>query len=115
MFRGGFDGSLTDGTRGTGFSCGTAILPYIEQSALYGQFDLNLPVTNTSPSRNLTLAQTHLPIFTCPSDFKPKNFTDGAVIDSATNSYKACGTTYDGWPGNGVRVHPSRHENNGLL
>ena len=89
MFRGSFDGNALDGQGGTGFGWGSALLPFIEQSALYGQFDFNLPVTNTSPSRNLTLAQTHLPIFACPSDLKPKNFTDGAVINSATSSYKA--------------------------
>lgn len=115
MFRGPFDGSAADGTGGTGFGWGSAILPFIEQSALYGQFDFNLPITNTSPSRNLTLAQTHLPIFTCPSDLKPKNFTDGAVTNSATSSYKACGTSYDGWPGAAVGVIPSRRQYNGMF
>ena len=115
MFRGPFDGNATDGTGGTGFGWGSAILPYIEQSALYNQFNFLLPVTNTSPSQNLTLAKTHLPVFTCPSDFKPKNFTDGAVIDSATSSYKACGTSYDGWPGSALGVIPSRQEYNGMF
>lgn len=115
MFRGPFDGSATDGTGGTGFGWGSAILPYIEQSSLYNQFNFLIPITSTTPTNNLALAQTHLPIFTCPSDFKPKNFTDGAVIDSATSSYKACGTSYDGWPGSALGVIPSRQEYNGMF
>src|SRR5262245_21226611 len=102
MFRGIFDGDPLDGDGGSGFGWGAAILPYIEQSALYGQFNFSLPITDYAVSRNLSLAQTHLPLFTCPSDLKPKNFTDGAVIDSATSSYKACGTSYDGWAGGAV-------------
>jgi prepilin-type N-terminal cleavage/methylation domain-containing protein len=115
MFRGPFDGDLFGGQGGTGFGWGSALLPFIEQSALYNQFNFQLPITNTNPSQNLRLAQTFLPLFTCPSDIKPKNFTDGAVIDSATSSYKASGTSYDGWPGSAVGIIPSRREYNGMF
>jgi prepilin-type N-terminal cleavage/methylation domain-containing protein len=100
---------------GTAFGWGSAILPYIEQQALYNQFDFNYHIANTSPTRNLTLAQTYLPMFTCPSDLKPKNFTDGAVTNSATSSYKACGTSYDSWVTSGPGTAVNRVRYNGMF
>jgi prepilin-type processing-associated H-X9-DG protein len=116
MWRGIFDGDATDADGGSGFGWGTALLPYIEQGNLYNRFNLSFPITtNTTAVPNMTLAQTHLPIFTCPSDQKPKNRTDGQVIDSATSSYKACGTSYDGWQGGVVGANPNRERFNGMF
>jgi prepilin-type N-terminal cleavage/methylation domain-containing protein/prepilin-type processing-associated H-X9-DG protein len=115
LYRGVSDGNPTDDQGGTGFGWGSALLPYIEQQALYSQFDFRYPITNTNPTRNLTLAQTYLPGFTCPSDFKPKNWTDGAVTNSATSSYKACGTSYDSWQGGAVGAIPNRNRYNGMF
>jgi prepilin-type N-terminal cleavage/methylation domain-containing protein len=115
LFRGSVDGDPNDADGGTGFGWGSAILPYIEQQAIYDQFNFQLPITNNNPSRNLTLAQTHLPMFTCPSDIKPKNRTDGQVTDSATSSYKACGTSYDGWQGGAIGAAPNRLRFNGMF
>src|SRR5688572_26046319 len=116
MFRGVFDGDVNDADGGSGFGWGSAILPYIEQENLYSRFNLSFPITtNTTAVPNLTTAQTHLPIFTCPSDFKPKNWTDGQVINSATSSYKACGTSYDGWQGGAVTAIPNRAQFNGMF
>jgi prepilin-type N-terminal cleavage/methylation domain-containing protein/prepilin-type processing-associated H-X9-DG protein len=115
MFRGPFDGDPLSGQGGTGFGWASALLPYLEQQALYSQFDFRLPITNNNPSRNLTLAQTYLPNFACPSDNKPKNWTDGAVTNSATSSYKACGTSYDGWQGGAVGTIPNRNRFNGMF
>lgn len=116
MFRGHFDGDPLDGDGGSGFGWGSAILPFIEQANLYSQFNFNFPITtNTSATPNLTIAQTHLPIFGCPSDLKPKNWTDGQVINSATSSYKACGTSYDGWAGGAVGATPNRGQFNGMF
>src|SRR5688572_18612407 len=96
MFRGIFDGDANNAQGGSGFGWGSAILPFIEQNALYSQFNFSMPITtNTATIPNLVHAQTHLPMFACPSDLKPKNWTDGQVINSATSSYKACGTAYD--------------------
>lgn len=100
---------------GTAFGWASAILPYIEQQALYNQFNFNYHITNTNPTQNLTLAQTFLPIFSCPSDLKPKNFTDGAVTNSATSSYKACGTAYDSWVTAGPGVAINRNRYNGMF
>jgi len=116
MFRGGFDGDSADADGGSGFGWGSAILPYIEQGPLYNQFNLSFPITtNTAAVRNLPTAQTHLPIFGCPSDLKPRNWTDGQVTNSATSSYKACGTSYDGWQGGAVTAQPNRDRFNGMF
>src|SRR5262245_20768449 len=116
MFRGHFDGNPTDAQGGSGFGWGSAILPFIKQNALYEQFTFSMPITtNTTAVPNLDHAQTHLPIFACPSDLKPKNWTDGQVINSATSSYKACGTSYDGWAGGAVGVLPNRAQFNGMF
>jgi prepilin-type N-terminal cleavage/methylation domain-containing protein len=116
MFRGIFDGNPNDAQGGSGFGWGSAILPYMEQAALYNQFNFSFPITsNTTAVPNLTIAQTHLPHFACPSDLKPKNWTDGQVINSATSSYKACGTSYDGWQGGAVGATPNRSQFNGMF
>lgn len=115
MFTGPFDGNDVNNQGGSGFGWGSAILPFMELNNVYTQFNFNLPITNDSPSRNLTLAQTHLPQFACPSDLKPKNFTDGAVTNSATSSYKACGTSYDGWAGGAVGTAPNLEQFNGVF
>ena len=115
MYRGPFDGDMNDADGGTGFGWGTALLAFLEQTSLYNQFDIRLPVSNTNKSQNLTLAQTPLTIFTCSSDLKPKNFNDGAVTNSATSSYKACGSSYDGWAGGAVGASPNRNRFNGMF
>jgi prepilin-type N-terminal cleavage/methylation domain-containing protein/prepilin-type processing-associated H-X9-DG protein len=116
MFRGIFDGDASDADGGSGFGWGTAILPYMEQQALYSQFNLNFPITaNTATVKNLPTAQTFLANFACPSDLKPKNWTDGQVINSATSSYKVCGTSYDGWQGGAVGASPNRSQFNGVF
>jgi prepilin-type processing-associated H-X9-DG protein len=115
MYSGHFDGNISDNDGGTGFGWGTAILPYIDQMNLYNKFDLRLPISNKNKSNNLTLAQTALTIFTCPSDFKPKNWNDGAVTNSATSSYKGCGSSYNGWTGDEPGKFVNRDRFNGMF
>jgi prepilin-type N-terminal cleavage/methylation domain-containing protein/prepilin-type processing-associated H-X9-DG protein len=73
-----------------GWAWAAFILPFLEQSALYGQFNLSQPVQN-SPA-----IQTVVPTFVCPSEVvQPTAF---AVTDSnwaticmiAPSSYAAC-------------------------
>jgi prepilin-type N-terminal cleavage/methylation domain-containing protein len=109
------NGIPVSGQGGTAFGWGSAILPYIEQQSLYNQFNFNYHIANTNPTQNLTLAQTFLPVFTCPSDLKPKNFTDGAVTNSATSSYKACGTAYDSWVTAAPGAAVNRNRYNGMF
>jgi prepilin-type N-terminal cleavage/methylation domain-containing protein/prepilin-type processing-associated H-X9-DG protein len=115
MYRGHFDGNVTNNFGGSGFGWGTAILPYLEQASLYNQFDLRLPISNTRPSRNRALAETPLKVFTCPSDFKPKTWKDGALPNSATASYKACSSSYNGWAGDLPGARVNRDRRNGLF
>jgi prepilin-type N-terminal cleavage/methylation domain-containing protein/prepilin-type processing-associated H-X9-DG protein len=116
QFRGIHDGNATNNRGGSGFGWGSAILPYIEQASLYNQFNFSFPITsNTTAVPNLRLAQTYLPIFACPSDIKPKNWTDGQVTNSATSSYKACGTSYNGWADGELGKVISKEQFNGMF
>lgn len=45
-----------------------AILPYIEQNALFEMYDPNYPMTNSANSQNSTVAGTFLPTYVCPTD-----------------------------------------------
>ncbi|MBX3423357.1 MAG: DUF1559 domain-containing protein [Pirellulaceae bacterium] len=73
----------------TRISWGTAILPYIEQSIIYDQFDLNLTYLQ-SPNREL--GQTPLAIYLCPSApkqdmLRPNGDTPNAVERFARTDY----------------------------
>ncbi|MCA9036586.1 MAG: DUF1559 domain-containing protein [Planctomycetaceae bacterium] len=58
--------SAHDGVNGAGW--GTMILPYMEQSALYSQFNSNLAIHDTA---NSAFINNVLPAWQCPSDPKP--------------------------------------------
>ena len=58
--------SAHDGLNGAGW--GTMILPYIEQSALYNQFNANLAIHDPV---NVPFINNVLPAWQCPSDPKP--------------------------------------------
>lgn len=70
---------------------GIAILPMLEQQALFDAYDNSLP--NTSPA-NLPVVRTHLPVMTCPSDphvgkwVVPTQINTGLEQGLATGSYK---------------------------
>lgn len=76
------------------FGWSLALLPHLDQAALQKRFRPNLPLTdNTGSPSNLTLAQTMLPVFRCPSDLVPTNLTPlkpglaGVLTNQATSSY----------------------------
>ncbi len=94
MYIGVFDGNPDNDFGGTGFGWGYSILPYLEQGPLFQRFDSRLPV-GVAPNRDLM--QTPLAVFSCPSDTKPPQFTDGAIPNSATSSYQGCASSYDGF------------------
>ena len=67
MFRGVHDGDAADAQGGTAFGWGFHILPFIEQSALYGQFNSESPNHEQQPfaesdARPNAFAQLHLPL-----------------------------------------------------
>src|SRR5690606_17482866 len=64
---------------------------------------------------NLTVCQTPLDIFACPSDIKPKQRTDGAITDSATSSYQGAGSSFSGWSEHKVSGNPNRNRFNGVF
>ncbi len=102
----GFRGPAAD-NGGTGYGWGFALLPYIEQGNLFNQFDQTLVLMYRAPggsaahdavlNDNGSLATTSLSAFSCPSDTKPPQWTDGAIINSATSSYNGNGGAYTGW------------------
>jgi len=72
---------------GPGFSWGTMILPFLDQSPIYSQLDFNFD--STFP-QNLSLGQETLSVFQCPSDPGQEMFTvnDGnADIDLPKANY----------------------------
>jgi prepilin-type N-terminal cleavage/methylation domain-containing protein/prepilin-type processing-associated H-X9-DG protein len=115
QFRGIHDGDPNDADGGNAFGWAYSILPFIENQPLFDSFVPELPITDTANSQNLTLAQTPLEIFSCPSDTKPPQFNDGQVTRSATSSYQAAGTSYNGWQGGGVNSNPNLRRFNGAF
>ena len=74
-------GGTPAAVKGLGYSYSFALLPYIEQGNLYGQFDNNFPVFEKTRTRNGILAGTPLAAWSCPSDLKPP------VIDLASEAF----------------------------
>jgi prepilin-type N-terminal cleavage/methylation domain-containing protein len=100
-------GPYMDGATDTapGWGWGTYILPYLDQSPLFQQFDL------TQPVQNYPAIQTMLPVFLCPSDitssgpFAVTNSSWGTVCLAAPASYAGCcggGVSTTAATGNGV-------------
>ncbi|WP_437202761.1 DUF1559 family PulG-like putative transporter [Planctomicrobium sp. SH664] len=74
-------------------SWATALLPYLDQQAIYNQFNLGQWYTHPD---NLKLAQTNIPVFSCPSNpeagqLKPEGTAPAAATEStvlyARNDY----------------------------
>jgi prepilin-type processing-associated H-X9-DG protein len=107
-------GPYSDGATDTapGWSWGTSILPYLEQSGLYAELNLADPVQKSSPIKTLVR------IYLCPSDITPGSaFTvvdpfGNSICSASPISYAACcgsdasGTTDP--TGNGVFYRNSR-------
>jgi len=105
QYLGGFDGNLSSGRGGPAFSWAWALLPYIDQAPLFQQFNSSQQLAETDPTTpggtvsNVQLAQNVFSAMSCPSDTKPLRFNDGAVPMSATTSYQAASSSYDGYGG----------------
>ncbi len=113
--RGIFDGIATNQFGGSAFGWGYAVLPYLEQSSLYNQFDTRFPLPEKTVSRNGLLAATPLSIFSCPSDLKPPVFDDNAITPSATSSYKGAAGSYDGYGHASGTAMGNRTQHNGVF
>jgi type II secretory pathway pseudopilin PulG len=64
--------------RKNNFAWGAHLLPYVEESALYDQFDFNKAVSwgnpHDEPVENIDLIKTLLSIYICPSDLREESF-----------------------------------------
>jgi len=92
------------------------LLPYIDQTALYNQWDFDIASSGLSkmlplgpagwPNANTPLAKTLIPTYMCPSDDADKGIetrgapgTDDYVADHARSNYLFCaGGHGNGWP-----------------
>jgi prepilin-type N-terminal cleavage/methylation domain-containing protein/prepilin-type processing-associated H-X9-DG protein len=100
---------------GPGWGWGTLLLPYLEQDALYRQFDLGKDIADPLNARPRT---TSLSIFLCPSDdpptptFKAVDESGTAICEVAFANYVGVGGTFEvtGYPdtANGVLFRNSR-------
>ncbi len=91
-------GNTTGGvSRGLGYNWSFALLPFIEQTNLYNQFDNRFPVFEKTVTQNGLIAATPLATFSCPSDLKPPtiDLTSEAIRPTATTSYKAVNGAYN--------------------
>ena len=59
------DTSTSPVSNGAGFGWGSMVLPFLEQSQVYNEFDWNVPLHDAT---NLKAREHHLPVFLCPSD-----------------------------------------------
>jgi prepilin-type N-terminal cleavage/methylation domain-containing protein len=91
-------GTMVNGaSRGLGYNWSFALLPFIEQTSLYNQFDNRFAVFEKTITQNGILAATPLAAFSCPSDKKPPtiDLTSEAIRPTATTSYKAVNGSYN--------------------
>ncbi|HEY7157518.1 MAG TPA: DUF1559 domain-containing protein [Gemmataceae bacterium] len=106
-------GPYVDGSTDTspGWAWGAYLLPFLEQNNLYNQFNMALPVQNSSAVG--TLVKTYV----CPSDITPSNpfavtnSSGGTVCMAPPSSYAACcggGVSTTAATGNGVFYRNSR-------
>jgi prepilin-type N-terminal cleavage/methylation domain-containing protein len=73
------------------------LLPYVEQSALYSQYNLNLP--NDDPA-NAAVRLTPLSVYTCPSDINGKTImTPGSFASGRPTGIQYMSSTYRGVAG----------------
>jgi prepilin-type N-terminal cleavage/methylation domain-containing protein/prepilin-type processing-associated H-X9-DG protein len=89
--------------RSPNFAWGAILLPYLEQTSLYSQFDFDLQATSGTPAGsidNLDLLGTPLELFRCPSDEGPSTksipghsgfYPD--IPDLAISNYVGSGST----------------------
>ncbi len=112
QYRGNFDGITDNAFGGSGFAWSYSILPFIDQGPLFEQF---IPERPLAQAPNVTLAQTFLPIFNCPSDDKPTNRNNRAVAQQATVSYSGAAGGYDGYQGGIPGNNPNKLRFNGVF
>lgn len=98
---------ISHGDTGNSFGWQAMILPYIDQGPLYNQIDFNTSITTAG---NLTVAQTPVTVYLCPSDPTPPRVSGGNQVWSNWCFPASCSTasrdniavtTYKGIDGSG--------------
>ncbi len=82
---------------------GLMVLPFIDQAAIYDQYNMNLPwyasEADTPSSKNLKLSQSRIPVYRCPSaierDAMPAPTPTTVVLETAATYPAAASTTSD--------------------
>lgn len=88
---GGFYADMTNSIEAARINWAIAILPGLEQGALYQQYDQN--ITNSDP-RNMPVLKTLLPVMLCPSDMHSKKGVASSLPEIiAPGSYKGISGT----------------------
>jgi prepilin-type N-terminal cleavage/methylation domain-containing protein/prepilin-type processing-associated H-X9-DG protein len=90
------------GEMNTSNSLFTALLPYLEQTALYNAWNYNVHMYNAP---NFTISATGLSVLWCPSDYKvsdPVSLPDGSLLDPGVvsmryTSYAGNAGTWEYW------------------
>ncbi|MFK7779378.1 MAG: DUF1559 domain-containing protein [Gimesia sp.] len=94
---------------GSGFAWGVMLLPFIDQSNIYNQLDLNLDCTDAP---NIGLADESISIFRCPSDTNQGVFS----VTSGSNTYQISSANYVGIYGYGsLTTAPGNPTDKGIL
>ncbi|MCH9656276.1 MAG: DUF1559 domain-containing protein [Planctomycetes bacterium] len=94
---------------GSGFAWGVMLLPYLDQSTIYNQLDLNQDSTDAP---NIGLANEAIPIFRCPSDTHQGVFS----VTVGSNTYELSSANYVGIYGYGsLTSAPGNPSEKGIL
>ncbi|MEW4488781.1 DUF1559 domain-containing protein [Thalassoglobus sp. JC818] len=107
---------------GSAYGWGWALLPFMDQGPLFNLFWAEQQIAWDQPGpnqqagqENVTLCQTVLPMFSCPSDTKPTNQNHGQIPSSATSSYQGNASAYNGYHGNNVTANNIPRRRNGIF
>ncbi len=106
--RGVVAGDLATSETGSGFAWGVMVLPFLDQSPLYNQLNLNLDCT-VAP--NIGLGNERLSIFRCPSDPNQGVFS----VSDTSNTYELASANYVGIFGYGSLTTPGAPSEKGIL
>ena len=95
---------------GPAWGFGWALLPYVDQANIFNLFNQRSQMadytvrppgaTLEDGNSNASLCTTILPFISCPSDAKPPQRRDQAILNSATSSYQGMASSYNGYQGN---------------
>ncbi|PQO43180.1 DUF1559 domain-containing protein [Blastopirellula marina] len=111
--------TFTQGTR-NGFSYLSTMLQFIEQGNVHDQLDFRYGMSDSASSNNLSIIQTPIQTFLCPSDPTPGvrsdlarswNYPLTATTSTVNTGGPAGVTTYKGWAGRTIDANGTNNRN----